>query len=77
MDMERIIALVLKDAEDCRTSAGYNGSFSDGGASELEAQVMFYRFGRDGSLPPEWIKYLKHIDPEYPEYERLKKKFEG
>ena len=79
MDIDKIIELVLKDAEDRREGAGMSGSYSDGGASDLETQVEYYRYGRDGDLPPDWRKYAKEAkdkaDPEYEQYLRLKGKF--
>ena len=74
IDIERIIALVLKDAETCRTNAGYRG-WSDGGAIKLEDQVHFYRLGMEGAMPVEWKKYEHVLDPEYQEFLRLKAKF--
>lgn len=78
--IDKVIALILKDAEDRRTAAGYNGSWDDGGAGALKQQVQFYQYGALGLLPPEWSSYRKQAetqaDPEYAEYVRLKKKFE-
>lgn len=78
--IDKIIALILKDAEDRRTAAGYGGRFDDGGAGILQAQVQFYQYGARGILPPEWNEYRKQAetqaDPEYAEYVRLKRKFE-
>lgn len=78
--IDRIISLILKDAEDRRTSAGYDGRWDDGGAGSLQQQVQFYQYGQRGILPPEWASYRKQAetqaDPEYAEYVRLKRKFE-
>jgi len=75
----KIKALVLKQAEDNRNSAGYGGSMTDGGASLLEAQVRFYDYGARGVIPPEWEQHAKEAkaqaDPEYAEYLRLAAKF--
>ncbi len=79
-DIEKIMQKVLAEAHSARENAGYSGSWGDGGASVLEAQVQFYRYGRDGVVPPEWQKYAdqanKEADPEYAQYQRLKAKFE-
>lgn len=76
MDIEEIIKLVLKDADDKKQRAGYAGAMSDYGASNLRNQVKFYDLGRKGILPTEWEKYANQTDVEYQEYIRLKKKFE-
>ena len=47
----------------------------DGGASRLEDQVRFFTLGQQGDIPVEWREYEKYLDPEWAEYERLKKKF--
>jgi hypothetical protein len=73
----RIIDIILKDAENIRITAGFYGSFDDGGASVLESQVKFYEYGARGIIPPEWKKYENKLDPEYSKYLELKKKFEG
>lgn len=76
MSIEKIIKAVLEEVKVRRQTAGLNGEWHDGGASKLEEQVKFYNYGRNGIIPPEWIKYTKELDPEYKEYVRLKKKFE-
>lgn len=79
-EMERVLALVLADAQTRRTNAGYGGRMDDGGASELETQVKFYRMGANGQMPPEWEEYLTQArheaDPEWVTYQRLRRKFE-
>ena len=79
IDMDKDMQLVLADAPDARESTGYSGSWGDGGAGILEAQVQFYRYGRSGILPAEWTKYARQAevaaDPEYAEYLRLHSKF--
>ncbi len=79
-DIEAIMAKVLAEAHQARENAGYSGSWGDGGAGVMEAQVQFYRYGRDGVIPPEWQKYAEEVrkeaDPEYAQYQRLKNKFE-
>lgn len=74
--LDKLMAMVLKDAEYKRTAAGYNGLISDNGASLLELQVRFFKMGMKGTVPSEWEVYKKALDPEYMEYLRLKKKFE-
>lgn len=80
MDIDKIMAMVLAEAHNARESAGYGGRWDDGGASVLEAQVQFYRYGQQGIVPPEWQKHAdqarKEADPEYEQYMRLRTKFE-
>ena len=75
----QVMDLVLKEAATRRNTAAHNGEWSDGGASTLEAQVKFYRYGREGRVPPEWKEYAaqatREDDPEWAEYQRLRKKF--
>lgn len=76
IDIQKLINLVLADAKKSREDAGYSGRMDDGGASRLEDQVKFYNYGRNGATPPEWEHYEKQLDPEFQEYQRLKKKFD-
>jgi hypothetical protein len=75
----KVIAMVLRDAENRRTDAGYGGRWDDGGASRLQDQVSFFQYGLARTLPPEWEEYRKQADneadPEYKEYLRLHQKF--
>ena len=47
----------------------------------LEDSVKFYKHGMHGIIPKEWERYVKEAtnseDPEFREYQRLKKKFES
>ena len=73
---QRLIAKILEVAKQLREDAAYNGSWTDGGASRLEEQVRFFQAGGgSGPIPAEWKQYEKLIDPEYSEFQRLKKKF--
>ena len=77
-NIDKLIKIVLDDAEDKRTSAAFSGEFGDGGASRLEDQVRFYRLGQSGTTPPEWEEKYGHLlDDEWKEYQRLKEKFGG
>lgn len=75
-NIEEIIKIVLKAAYNKREGAGYAGERGDRGASILETQVEFYRYGMQGVVPPDWEKYEKKLDPEYETYLKLKRKFE-
>jgi hypothetical protein len=73
--IERLISIVLNAAHSAREGAGYGGRWDDGGASHMEDQVKFYRYGQQSIVPPEWKEYEKLLDPEYQEYVRLQQKF--
>jgi|GEM_PF-2093496 len=77
--IEAIMAMVLREAEERRTDAGYKDKWDDGGASILEAQVKFYKHGQRGEIPAEWKEHAHTVenksDPEWAEYQRLHKKF--
>jgi hypothetical protein len=73
--INRIIDRVLAKADENERNAGYGGLQHDNGASQMREQVHFYNMGAAGVLPEEWKKFEKELDPEYKEYERLKKKF--
>lgn len=78
-DIEKIMDLILKDADKREMNAGFSGSHSDGGSSRLRDQVNFYKDGMNGDIPTVWKEYVneyvRNTDPEYPEYVRLKEKF--
>lgn len=78
--LDKIIALIRRDAEDRRTGAEFSGRWDDGGAECLLDQIKFFNYGRSGTIPHEWEKYRvqaqKEADGEYQDYLRLKDKFE-
>ena len=78
-NINEIMELILKEAEQKRENAGYNGDYGDGGASQLEDQVKFFKLGWGQQFPPEWEKYKiqfnRENDPEYQKYLLLKDKF--
>lgn len=73
-------SFLLHKASELRSNAGYSGMHTDGGASELEAQIKCYWAGVEGKMPNIWelyhTEYKKVSDIEYTEYLRLKKKFD-
>ena len=73
--IEKLKRVILDDAGRKRDDAGHGGRMDDGGASRLEDQVRFFTLGQQGDIPVEWREYEKYLDPEWAEYERLKKKF--
>ena len=74
-----VFLAIERDAAQKYINAGMSGSNGDGGASVLREQVKYYKYGRDGILPPEWEPYqlqaLRESDPDWAELQRLKKKF--
>ena len=70
--IQKIMELFLTDAHKRSEDAGYQGSWSDGGASTLISQVKFYSCGMKGEIPTEWKEYVKKVKetsvPEYAEY---------
>jgi hypothetical protein len=79
--MRKVIAKVRSKAEEARDLAGWDGGIGDRGASRMETQAEFYLAGMNGEVPSEWSDLLaevkKESDPEYSEYARLRRKFEG
>jgi len=75
VDVEKLIALVLKEADERELSAGYGGHMHDGGAGALRDHVKYFRLGQAGIIPSEWEVYKKQLDPEYQQYLELRKKF--
>lgn len=79
-DLLELSDYIQQVANKLRIDAGYSGSYTDGGSHALIDTVIAFRAGLDRSIPIIWEKYLedwkKCKDPEYAEYQRLKKKFE-
>lgn len=76
-NIEKVIELVLREANDLEQAAGFSGSHTDGGASRLRDQVRFYKMGAEGVMPSEWSKYELTLDEDYETWQRLNKKFKG
>ena len=74
--IEGLKQMVLEAAEQAREDAGFSGRLDDGGAGRMKDQVKFYEYGQRGVVPTEWEKHLKKLDPEWEEFQRLKKRFE-
>jgi hypothetical protein len=79
-DINKVLELVLAEADTRRLNAGYAGAYGDGGATDLRKAVEYYRYGMTGELPPAWQPYAdkarREADPEWAEYQRLQAKFE-
>jgi len=75
-----VIALVRKDAEKRKIDAAYGGEYNDGGASQILRELEAFEAGLRGQIPSQWREFSvlvdREADPEYTEYERLRKKFE-
>lgn len=75
-----LLLYILHHAQMRRADAGYSGSHSDGGASQLESQVeLFIDAVIDRKTPAVWSEYAKQfargVDPEYAQYLKLAEKF--
>jgi hypothetical protein len=79
--VDAALALYLTEAQTKRDSAGYAGEWGDGGASRMEEQVADYKSGRMNEIPTWLVRCYSKVkaqrDPDFDEYQRLKKKFEG
>lgn len=58
VSIDQLIDFVLKAAKEKREAAGFNGEWTDGGASALEEQVKFYKLGMQDVQPKEWEKFI-------------------
>lgn len=79
--IDAALALYLQEAANNRENAGYAGEWGDRGASHMEDRASAYKSGRAQEVPA-WLqrhyeKVKAQRDPEFDEYQRLKKKFEG
>ncbi|WP_210516412.1 hypothetical protein [Hymenobacter terricola] len=67
-------------ARGAEEAAGYQGSYSDGGASAIRTAIYYYEAGMYGQLPLGWNEIddqlAKEADPEYQKLQQLKQKFE-
>jgi len=81
-----MFSLIRKDAADRKLTAGYDGEWTDRGASSLLENLSKYEDGMMGVIPKTWRDYYKKAlkqelkednkkDPEWKEYSRLRKKF--
>lgn len=80
-EQQKIIELAKADAERRRTNAAYDGAMHDGGARSILDTVEAWLCGLEGRVPQSLEAYRKmaqrEADPEWAEYQRLQKKFEG
>lgn len=76
-----IAGIVRREASRARDLAGHSGEHGDRGASAMEEAAEVFIAGLEQRLPETWSSYAKMYgtksDPEYPEYQRLKRKFSG
>ena len=76
-----LIERVLEESSTVRRNSVHSDDVHDGRASKLKVQAMFYEYGRNHVIPPEWKEYRTELelkaDPEWAEYKRLCKKFGG
>lgn len=76
---QKIMSWIRAEIDIRRHNAGMSGSWSDGGASELEKKLDVYASAIQGLVPQAWQgivdRYMAETDAEYQEYLRLEKKF--
>lgn len=77
IDWPAVFGAIAQECHKRKENAGYGGEWGDHGASELEKEVKFFKMGMKGEMPEEWKPYTTSLDPEYAEYQRLKRKFGG
>ena len=79
IDIEALIAAMYSKAADMKHSAGMNGEWHDGGASDLVEQIEAFKCGMTGQIPNGWLEVANQMknedDPDWETYQRLKKKF--
>lgn len=77
----KIASLARQDAFDRGESARLSGSLNDGGAFEIENIVNAWEAGLRQQVPDKLKHYAEEAersaDPEWQEYQRLRKKFGG
>lgn len=72
--IDKLIAILEKSAEEADESYRLSGGYGSGGDS-IREQIKFYRHGQAGTIPPDWVRASYLLDPDWEDYERLKKKF--
>ena len=75
---DKDLALILKEVEEFIKGRREDGRMADRDGREtrnFEIQLKFYRYGMQKVVPEEWKFITVKLDPEWKEYERLKKKF--
>jgi hypothetical protein len=79
--IDKIAAKIRAKAEELRISAGYGGYSGDNGAGMLLSNLEMWLDGIRGEIPKSFKQYMddvqKESDPEWDEYQCMKKKFEG
>ncbi len=79
--MMRVVGIIRREANRREVDAAYSGSMIDGGAAVLRTEVDCFLAGLQGTLPERWEEFINmaelEADPEYAEYQRLKRKFEA
>lgn len=76
----KIAVRARNEAKNMRENAGHADRMDDGGAGSLEDLVTGWEYGLAGEVPHKLQKYEELIktedDPDWTEYQRLKKKFD-
>ena len=75
-ETNNIANVIREEANRKETNAGYAGEMGDRGASRLRSELECWICGLKNVIPPHWQEIVrKKQDPEWAEYQRLKKKF--
>jgi hypothetical protein len=79
--INQVISEIEFKINDLREQAGYAGEMGDRGSSLLASELNAWKAGLNHEWPSSWEEYVvsaaQKLDPDYAEYQRLKKKFEG
>lgn len=80
IDLRKIAAKVIEGGRELRENAAYSGSMHDNGGGARIREAEAFLCGLDRVLPRGWEPYALQVeqmeDPEWHEYQRLRKKFE-
>lgn len=78
-ELRAVAQRVRLRGEELKNDAAHTGGWSDNGGGALIAEADAFDAGLDGRLPDGWEEYAEEYrrekDPEWQEYQRLKKKF--
>lgn len=79
--LRKVAALVQQEGAARVQTAGMSGSHHDGGGAALQREVAAFLAGLDRRLPAGWEPFSaqarRETDRDWPEFQRLKAKFEG
>lgn len=78
-DTAVLLYSLIEEAAMLEENAGYSGAMNDGGCGRMIENVEMFVHGWFKSIPREWSSRLTKLahknDPDWQEYQRLRKKF--